>query len=250
MDELREFFCREIFFGFGKMKPIYIMSFDNIKALLGENKLPGYFRMIWDGESMEYCDLPENGCKDAANDRFFVLGLISTLYYNFLCVKLFQKGILNIYRSLHSYDERLPDWINIYDLMNCTSGCESIALNPDIERDKINPLKYYIEFIIRNRITFFNKLKYGKREYNTTNGLLIQYALEKVTGSDIKTLMKKEVFEDLKLKDIDFIISGKLNVKGSSEIPASMLDGYYHDLIATPNSVIDFVKKIGDDTHD
>src|SRR3989339_363855 len=99
---------------------------ENIKNMLKENNVRGFFSMMEDGKyfSIDMSGDSERRSGDSerrsgdseGSSKLFMLGSICSLYHNFLAIILFQSGKINIYNKISMIDERLPSYISIHDL--------------------------------------------------------------------------------------------------------------------------------------
>jgi len=172
---------------------------EDIRRIIDENKVDGLF-YLKEGKDI----FIKSSNESITEYSFFTIGGMSAHYYSFLAMILYQQGIINIFQKISSYDERLPKYITIYDIMMHEAGIEDISLIKDLEKNSPHDLNYYVDIMLKNKSIIFDRNKYHRRVYTFSNYFLFAHIIERITGRDHREIMRKEVFERMKLKDILF----------------------------------------------
>ena len=212
---------------------------ENIKNMLKENNVRGFFSMMEDGKyfSIDMSGDSERRSGDSeGSSKLFMLGSICSLYHNFLAIILFQSGKINIYNKISMIDERLPSYISIHDLIVHDSGANDI-FDKNVRRKEFDEsVSKCMEFIFANNDGVFDKNKYGKHFYSYTNYIIFVYLIEKIFEKNYKSILKQEIVDLMSLKYFQFISDGG----GAWQTPITPV----HDIVTTPKELLNFIIKM------
>jgi CubicO group peptidase (beta-lactamase class C family) len=139
--------------------------------------------------------------KAASNDAMFLLGSISKPINVSAVMTLFDKGRFQLNdrlkRFLPAFTGDGRDEVTIRHLLAHVSGLPDQLPNNNELRKQHAPLTEFAEHSIRTRLDFAPGTKY---QYSSMGILLAARIAELLSGSDIRTLVDRAVFQPLSLK--------------------------------------------------
>ena len=139
--------------------------------------------------------------KAASSDAMFLLGSISKPINVTAVMTLFDQGKFQLHdrvkKFLPAFTGEGKDDVTILHLLTHVSGLPDQLANNNKLRKQHAPLKEFAEQAIRTRLDFAPGAQY---QYSSMGILLAARIAEVISGSDIRTLVDRNVFQPLNMK--------------------------------------------------
>jgi len=170
-------------------------------------------------------------------DYTFRIGSNTKTMTGTVLLQLVDEGKLKLEDTLSKFFPAFPraDSITIKMLCNMTSGYFNYSDSPDFTNAlNVNPARVFLplellDFAFTHDPNFYFPVGTGFH-YSNTNTIILGMLIEKLTGSDLKTLITNRIYTPLSLQNTGFLTSGLV-------LPGNHGRGYYEGSYVEANDV-------------
>jgi CubicO group peptidase (beta-lactamase class C family) len=164
----------------------------------------------------------------------FRLGSITKQFTAMAIMQLQEQGLLSINDKVSKYIPDYPngDKITIHYLLTHTSGIPNVTRFPEYKKKKLKPhtLEQLIERFKNKPLDFEPGEKFS---YSNSGYILLSYIIEKASGKKYETILKKNIFDLLNMKNSGYdnyrlIIKGRAS--GYGHIDDELVNATYIDM--------------------